>query len=273
MARSDRVAIITGGARGIGLACARRFARVGYKVVIADVNDDAGASAQEEIATNGWDGLFVHCDVSNKLDIHNLMAATLDAYERVDVLVNNAAIVAGAEFLELEEADFDKVMNVNLKGPLLTSQAVARQMVKQIEEEAAQASVDSERSYSIINMSSVNAILAAPDQLPYAVSKGAINQLTRVMALALARFGIRVNAIGPGSINTDVMKEVVRNAEARQGVLDRTPLGRIGEADEIAAIAQFLASSDASYVTGQCLYADGGRLPLNYTMKETGRVE
>ncbi len=273
MARSDKVAIITGGARGIGLACARRFARVGYKVVIADLNDEAGRSAQEEIKANGWDGLFVHCDVSSKLDIHNLMAATKDAYNRVDVLINNAAIVAPAEFLDLDEAEFDKVMTVNVKAPLLTSQAVARQMVRQIEEEAAQANSDEDRSYAIINMSSVNAVLAASDQLPYAVSKSALNQMTRVMALALARYGIRVNAIGPGSINTDVLKEVVRNAEWRQTVLDRTPLGRIGEADEIASIAQFLASPDASYVTGQCLYADGGRLPLNYTVKETGRTE
>ncbi len=273
MARSDKVVIVTGGARGIGLACARRFARNGYKVVIADIDEKAGASARDEITAAGSDALFVHCDVGERLDIHNLMAATLDSFNRVDVLINNAAVAAGADFLNQEEADFDRVMQVNLKGAFLASQAAARQMVAQIEEDAAQTDPVANRSYSIINMSSVNAILAVADQVPYVVSKGAINQLTRVMALALARYGIRVNAIGPGSINTDVMKSVVRDSNARRDVLERTPLGRIGEADEIAAIAQFLASKDASYVTGQCIYADGGRLPLNYTVSQTGRAE
>ncbi len=273
MPRGPKVAIITGGGQGIGLACVRRFARDGYKVVIADINDKAGTGAAEELKTNGWDGLFVHCDIGNRLHVHNLMAATLDAYNRVDVLINNAAITSSADFLEIEEADFDRIMLVNLKGAFLTSQAVAKQMVAQLAEEKAKPDVEASRSYSIVNMSSVNAMVANADQLCYSVSKGAVNQLTRAMALALARHGIRVNAIGPGSINTDLMKAVVLDSQARRGVLDRTPLGRIGEATEIASIAAFLASDDASYVTGQCIFADGGRLALNHTMHDSGPIE
>ncbi len=264
------VVIVTGGARGIGLACARRFAKNGCKVVIADVDDAAGASAQDELKANG---LFVHCDVTEKLDIHNLLATTLDTFDRVDTLINNAAILAGKDFLSLEEGEFDAVMRTNVTGPFLMSQAVARQMITQIELEGGAARGADRKPYSIINMSSINAIISAADQMAYSVSKGAINQLTRVTALALAKHGIRVNAIGPGSINTDIMKPVVMDPELRKDVLDRTPLGRLGEADEIAAIAEFLASREASYITGQCIYADGGRLPLNYTVEKQTQTE
>jgi glucose 1-dehydrogenase len=119
---------------------------------------------------------------------------------------------------------------------------------------------------AIVNMSSVNAVFAIANQVPYSISKGGINQLTKVMALALAPHGIRVNAIGPGSIATDMLGSVMDDAEARKRILSRTPLGRIGEPSEIASIAAFLVSDDASYITGQTIYADGGRLPLNYTV-------
>ena len=176
----------------------------------------------------------------------------------IDILVNNAAIIKGIDFLEISEADFDAVLNVNLRGAFLVAQAVARQMVTQVKA--------GRRPGSIINMSSVNAVFAIANQVPYSVSKGGLNQLTKVMALSLAEHGIRVNAIGPGSINTRILKTVMTDAAARTKLLSRTPLGRIGEPEEIAAVAAFLASDDASYITGQTIYADGGRLPLNYTV-------
>lgn len=265
MADGASVVIITGAAKDIGFACARRFARDGFAVVLADIDDEAGIRASEEIAAHGHKPLFVHCDVGERLDIHNLMAETLDSFGRVDVLIAAASTGAPAPFLELGEEAFDKVMRTNLKGAFLAGQSVARQMVRQLEA-AENSDKERERPYAIINLSSVNAIMANANEIPYAVSKGAVNQLTKAMSLALAPHGIRVNAIGPGSVSTEAMKPVISDSKARKGVLSRTPLGRIGDAEEIAAIAAFLASREASYITGQCIYADGGRLALNYTV-------
>ncbi|MCB1429502.1 MAG: SDR family oxidoreductase, partial [Nitratireductor sp.] len=150
------------------------------------------------------------------------------------------------------------VLAVNLKGAFLCGQAVARQMVDQVKA--------GREPGAIINMSSVNAVFAIANQVPYSVSKGGINQLTKVMSLSLASHGIRVNAIGPGSIMTQIFQSVANDKAAMDRILSRTPLGRVGDPAEIAGIALFLASADASYITGQTIYADGGRLPLNYTV-------
>lgn len=258
MSLENKTAIVTGAAQGIGLACARRLAEEGAKVVLADVEEDTGSAAAAELADQGHDVRFTACDVTERLDVRNLVTGTVEAFGSIDVLINNAAIVAGGDFLELTEEDFDRVLAVNLKGSFMVGQAVARQMVEQIGAGGAPG--------TIINMSSVNAVFVIPSQLPYSVSKGGINQLTKAMALALAPHGIRVNAIGPGSIMTDMLSTVAADKEMRHIILSRTPLGRIGEPEEIAAVAAFLASDDASYISGQTIYADGGRLPLNYTV-------
>jgi NAD(P)-dependent dehydrogenase (short-subunit alcohol dehydrogenase family) len=266
MSWGDRVAIITGGANGIGLACALAFARKGAKVVIADVDQHNGLDAEEQIRSSGGQAKFVHCDVADRLDIHNLLAATLEEYGRVDVLVNNAGVVGAGRFLEIKEEEFDRILRINLRGAFLTAQAVAKQMVKQIKTEGRVS--ESGRFYSIINMSSVEAVVGSPEHVPYAVSKGALSQLTKVMSLSLAEYGIRVNAVGPGNINTEVLKKRGKQSDVRKKILSRTPLGRIGDPEEIGSIAVFLASQDASYITGQTIYADGGRLALNLTIAE-----
>ncbi|WP_306015311.1 SDR family NAD(P)-dependent oxidoreductase [Oceanicaulis sp. MMSF_3324] len=266
MAVSDRVAIITGGAKGIGAACARRFVEEGLRVVVADIDDDAGEALVETLNSGKERALYVSCDVSDKLAVANLMAETRSAFDRVDILVNNAARLAKGDVLDLSFDDFNAVMNVNLRGAFLVAKAASKQMVEQIEEEQARAE-DCRKRYAIINMSSVNAVVSLPDQLAYTMSKGALNQMTKSMALALAPWGVRVNAIGPGSINTDILKAVADDREAMQRILSRTPLNRLGDPDEIAGVAWFLANKDASYITGECIYADGGRLALNYTMK------
>jgi len=257
MSLENKAAIVTGGAQGIGLAVARRFLDDGARVVIADKDEDAGGEAMSMLGELGA-ARFIHCDVGDRLSVRNLVAATIDAFGQIDILVNNAGIVHAAEFLELAEEDFDRVIRTNLKGAFLASQAIARRMVKQI--------ADGGEPGTIINLSSINAVVAIAEQVPYCVSKGGVSQLTKVMALALASHGIRVNAIGPGSIQTAMLTSVVDDDEARQRILSRTPAGRIGEALEIAAVAAFLASDDASYITGQTIYADGGRLALNYTV-------
>jgi NAD(P)-dependent dehydrogenase (short-subunit alcohol dehydrogenase family) len=168
-------------------------------------------------------------------------------------------IVHVADFLDLEEADFDRVLRINLKGAFLLGQAAARQMVRQGPDAKGTAG-------TIINMSSVNAVMAIPNIAPYVVAKGGMNQLTKVMAMALADKGIRVNGIGPGSIATEMVRKVASDKAARNKLLSRTPLGRFGEPEEVASVALFLASEDSSYLTGQTIYPDGGRLALNYTV-------
>ncbi|MGI9483647.1 MAG: SDR family NAD(P)-dependent oxidoreductase [Hyphomicrobiales bacterium] len=258
MALKNKVALITGAARGIGLACAQRFSEEGAKVVLSDVDEEAGEAAAATIREGGGEATFIGCDVGERLDVRNLVAEAVSSYGAIDVLVNNAGIIISGDFLDISEEDFDKVLKVNLKGVFLVGQAVARQMVKQIEDGSAPG--------VIVNMSSVNAVFAIPNQVPYTVSKGGVNQITKVMALSLADKGIRVNAIGPGSIMTEIFKAVATDEAARHKILSRTPMGRIGEPEEIASVAAFLASDDASYITGQTIYADGGRLPLNYTV-------
>jgi glucose 1-dehydrogenase len=256
-----KVALVTGGAQGIGRAIAERYAREGAKVVVADTDDAQGEAAEKELKRIG-PTRYLRCNVASKLDVHNLVAQTTDEFGGIDILVNNAGILATGDFLEISEEDFDRVIAVNLKGAFLTGQAVARHMVDRIAGGASPG--------TIINMSSVNAVFAIANQVPYSVSKGGINQLTKVMALALAPHGIRVNAIGPGSIMTRILQAVADDEAATKRILSRTPLGRIGEPSEIAGIAVFLATDDASYVTGQTIYADGGRLPLNYTVPVGG---
>jgi glucose 1-dehydrogenase len=256
MKLAQKVAIVTGASQGIGLACAQRLVRDGARVMLVDVRPEGAAAA----AALGDAARFVVADVSQKSDVDAMLAATLQAFGQVDILVNNAGVTHAADFLDLTEEDFDRVLRINLKSMFLCSQAVAREMVKR------SSNGDGNRG-CIINMSSVNAELTIPNQVPYVVSKGGVNQLTRVAVISLAQHGIRVNAIGPGTILTELARQAVMGSpEARHTILSRTPLGRCGEPEEIAAIAAFLASDDASYMTGQTLYADGGRMALNYTV-------
>ncbi len=244
-----RVCLVTGGAQGIGEACIRRFAQEGAHAVIADVDDARGQALAHELG-----GLFVHCDVGQHDQVQALLAQTLARFSSIDVLVNNAGIFKAADFLEITEADFDTVLRVNLKGAFLVGQAVAREMVKV-------------GKGSIINMSSVNGTLAIPSIASYNVSKGGINQLTRVMALSLADKGIRVNAVAPGTIATELASKAVLTSEsARQRILSRTPMGRLGHPSEVADTVAYLASDAASYITGEIVVVDGGRMTLNYTM-------
>ncbi len=255
MKLKDRIAIVTGAAQGIGAACAAAFVREGAKVVLSDVS----AKGAETAKALGPAASFVACDVGDSAQVNALVAAAVAAHGRLDLMVSNAGISHVAEFLDLAEADWDRVIRTNLKGVFLTGQAAARQMVKQGKPAAG--------TYAIVNMSSVNAVLAIPTIPAYVASKGGVNQLTKVMALALAPHAIRVNAIGPGTIATELaMKSVMASEEARRRVMSRTPMGRMGEPEEIGKVAVFLASDDSSYLTGTTIYPDGGRLGLNYTV-------
>jgi NAD(P)-dependent dehydrogenase (short-subunit alcohol dehydrogenase family) len=246
---AGRVVIVTGGAQGIGEACARRFAAEDAKVVIADLDTQRGEALAAELGAR-----FIRCDVGDKAQVDALVAQTVSLHQRIDVLVNNAGILRAADFLDITEADFDTVLRVNIKGAFLVGQAVARVMAQQ-------------GGGSIVNMSSVNATLTIPTIASYNISKGGINQLTRVMSLALVDKGIRVNAVAPGTIATEMaLKAVMATEEARVKIMSRTPMKRLGEPSEVADVVAWLASDAASYVTGEIVVVDGGRMTLNYTV-------
>jgi len=250
----DRVAIVTGAAQGIGAACAQRLAADGAAVALWDVDDAHGNELAKRLVEGGARAHYVHCNVARKSEVDAALAQTLATYGRVDALINNAGIFKASDFLDITEADWDAVIDVNLKGAFLVGQAVARAMANA-------------GGGSIVNMSSVNSVLAIPSIASYNVSKGGINQLTRVMALALADKGIRVNAVAPGTIATELAKNAVLGSEeAKQRIMSRTPMKRLGEPGEIADVCAFLVSSAASYMTGEIVYVDGGRLTLNYTV-------
>jgi NAD(P)-dependent dehydrogenase (short-subunit alcohol dehydrogenase family) len=242
-----RTAVVTGAARGLGLAIAERLAAEGARVLLSDI--DPGVAG----AADSFGQPHIIADVSAQPGIDVLFDGVDRILGPLDILVNNAGVIGQATKLQdLAEAEFDRVMAVNVKSALLATQAAAVRMTPR-------------RSGAIVNMASVMAVFAAGDQIPYTVSKSAVRQLTAATALSLAPYGIRVNAIGPGAIETHMAAAVTGvQGEAMARVLSRTPLGRLGQPSEIAAIAAFLASDDASYITGQTIYADGGRLVLAY---------
>jgi len=252
---AGRKALVVAGAAGIGRACVERFAAEGADVVFSDINRENGKALESALQAAGHKAWFCESDAGVPDQVRALVARAIELMGGLDLLLNNAGIAVSKDFLELSDDDFDRTVDVNLKAAFVASQAAARHML-----------ATSARG-TITSMSSVNAVLNIPNLLTYNITKGGLNQLTRNLAIRLAPHGIRVNAIGPGTILTDLVKKTIYTSDAaKAAVMSRTPMGRAGEVDEIASIAVFLASDASSYVTGQVIYADGGRLPLNYTV-------
>src|SRR5918993_2415424 len=253
MKHTGKVALVTGAAQGIGHACAARLCREGAKVVLLDLSREVADAAKRL----GDDAMALECDLSKLTAEHatQLIDHIIQRFGRLDILVNNAGVIHLEPFLDFSVERFDWMMAVNVRAPVILGQAAAKAMIS------------GRSGGAIVNLSSVTAEVAASKAAAYCASKGAMRQLTKVMALELIEHGIRVNAVGPGTIQTDMMQGMVcGNDELSRTVLSRTPIGRFGDPDEIAKVVSFLASEDSSYVVGQTVYADGGRLILNYTV-------
>lgn len=246
------IALITGGARGIGFACAEAIAQDGAQIIIADIN---GENAQEAARKLGDNTVAMTCDMADVAQVRAMFETIEQDIGPISTLVNNAGISRPSDFLETSIEEFQHVLNVNLTGSFLATQLAAKSMIKHT------------IAGAIVNMSSINAVVSIPTIVAYCASKGGVMQMTKATSLALAPHGIRVNAVGPGSIDTEMLASVNSDPKALKTLLSRTPIKRLGTAREIGDVVAFLASEKASYITGETIYVDGGRLGMNYTVE------
>jgi len=242
-----QVAIITGGGTGIGRGIALAFAKAGADVVVASRKLANLEKVAEEVRSLGRRSLAVPADITNKVDVDNMVQRVMDEFGVIDILVNNAGTIVRASLLEHSEEDWDAVLDTNLKGYYLCSQAVGKRMVEQ-------------KRGNIINIASLRAITAAPGRASYCVSKAAVIMLTRVLALELVSYKIRANAIAPGWVKTNINKVLWDDPETYKQIADPIPMGRWAEPSDIASVALFLASDASSYMTGSTIVVDGGLL-------------
>ena len=247
MRLQDKVAIITGAAQGIGVAYAVGMAREGAKVVIADVDDANGATVVASINDSGGEALFVHTDVSDKSQVDALMGKTVERFGRLDILVNNAAILDAEPVGQITEAAWDRQMAVNAKGTLFCSQAAAAIMKEQ-------------KSGKIVNISSIGALAAQPGLCAYHSTKAVIFTITRSFALELIDHNIQVNAVVPGTTSSGMAERAMQDPAFKKQVVGTIPSGRLGKPEELLGAVIYFASDDSSYCTGQTLVVDGGVL-------------
>lgn len=247
MRLKDKVAIVTGGSRGIGRAIALKMAAEGAKVVVNYVSNDAAANeAVEMIRNSGAEAMAFKANVGSKADVEAMAKAVVEEYGRIDALVNNAGVAAFIDFFETTEEDWDWHQNTNCKGIFLASQAVAREMVKT-------------GGGRIVNVTSISGEKATnPLQVAYCASKGGANMLTKIMALALAPYNITVNAVLPGTIETDINRDILNQPGARDSIVEATPLRSLGEPEDIAGAVVLLASDESKWTTGTFIVVDGG---------------
>ena len=243
---SNKVAIVTGGARGIGKAIVESFVKEGIKVVIADINENKLRKTISELNKDDKKVFPIRTDITKTEDINTMVNYTVNKFGKLDILVNNAGIQIRCPSINFSEQDWDKLMDLNLKATFFCSQAAAKVMVKK-------------GGGSIVNISSGTSINTTPGRAPYCISKAGVNGLTAVLGAEWAKHGIRVNAVAPGWILTDMVKDGIRlGVVSEKEILSITPIGRLASAQEIADAVLYLASEKASYTTGQTLFVDGG---------------
>jgi NAD(P)-dependent dehydrogenase (short-subunit alcohol dehydrogenase family) len=260
-----KCAVVTGSASGIGKGCAMRLASEGANIIIADVDPIASKATADEIAALGVSAVAVTCDVSNLESIDSMVTSTIDRFGGIDILVNCAGVVKNRPFLEVSEEEWDRIIDINQKGTTFCTQIVAKTMISRIP--------DDEKDYSgtcygkIVNFSSISGRRGRELHVHYAASKAAIISITQSSALALAPYGINVNAVSPSVVMTKMWEQNdkekaeilgLKPGEASKGFIERIPLHRAGTAKDMAGAVAFLCSEDANYITGQTLNVDGG---------------
>jgi len=253
MRLKKQVAIVTGAGQGIGRAIALTLAIEGATVVVNDIDPEKAEKVAEEVGAQGGQALPVQADVSKAKDVEILVKKTLDSYKRVDILVNNAGVAKMTRLLELTEAEWDRTMNINIKGQFLCSKAVIAHMIKQ-------------KKGKIINIASLSAHIGAPGLAAYGASKGGVVQLTKALAVEVGKYNIMVNAVSPGLTMTDLIKSAVKDRPDFIEGMDRIPLRRAAEPEDIANVVLFLASSESDYITGQVIIVDGGLMAIHPRM-------
>jgi NAD(P)-dependent dehydrogenase (short-subunit alcohol dehydrogenase family) len=250
MDMENKTVIVTGAGRGIGAATAELCARHGANVVIADINDEWGKSVEETIRSQGNEGTFLHIDVSSENDVEKMVKFAVDKYGRLNGIVNNAATIVVKKVADITEEEWDRVMDVNLKGVFLGCKHTIRQFQKQ------------GGGGSIVNIASISAVVGLPEQAVYCSSKGGVFQLSRQIAIDYAKENIRCNTIGPGSVKGEFLQIYLDGQEdpeeARQRILDAHPIARLADPFEIAETIMFMLSDRSSFVTGANLQVDGG---------------
>lgn len=249
MKLEGKVAIVTGGGKGIGRGIALRLAKEGANVVIVEIDLAAGKKVVQEIEQLGCkSSIAIETDVGKVVDVNRMVKATVEKFRTVDILVNNAGVAWYKRFLDVTEEIFDRTMEVDVKAIFFCSQSVARVMVGQ------------KKRGKIINITSISGQVASKELSYYCAAKGGANMLTKALAFELSEYGINVNAVGPGVVETDLNRKVVAQPDIYKHIVGETPLGRYGTPDDMAGAVVYLASDDADYVTGHILYVDGGCL-------------
>jgi 3-oxoacyl-[acyl-carrier protein] reductase len=246
----NKIVIITGSRRGMGKSHALLFAKAGAKVVVSDISLEDCEKVSDEIKKEGGEALAVKCDVTKKDEVENMVKSVVEKWQRVDILVNNAGIVQFKSFLEMTEADWDRTLDINLKGQFLCAQACAKEMVKQ-------------KSGVIVNIASIEMGQVGrgmPYLAHYSASKGGVVALTQALAVELAPYGIRVNAVAPGAVNTPIAEGQNIDPKMMEATMASIPMRRIGQPEEVSKLVLFLASEDSSYITGSTVVVDGGWL-------------